>query len=226
MRAVRIVVAVVAAAFVVTVILLEVLALPLVARSARAAVERCAPITELEVTSVRRPVTVGIVRGEVRDVRLRVEGLQLGALRVRTMEAHLPQVDLGWGTRQPDTVVTADVTVTEDDLTDYLVAAGPAFADPQLEVTPAGLRVSDARAPFGLELAPHVVDGGIRLIPTAGDPWLWSSLGLDLEVVVPDPFEVRSLTTGDGRAHLTARATVATGDGGEHVCPDLTGFDP
>lgn len=226
MRAMRIVVAVLAATFVVAVILLEVLALPLVARSARATVERCASIADLEAISVRRPAILGAVRGEVRDVRLRLEGLQLGALEVQTVEAHLPRVDLGWGTRQPDTVVTADVTVTEDALTAYLVAAGPGFADPELEVTPGGLRVGDTRVPFGLELAPRVIDGGIRLVPTAGDPRLWSSLGLELDLVVPDPIEVRSLTTGDGWVRLTARATVATGDDGEHLCPDLAGFDP
>lgn len=226
MRTMRIVAGVLAAAFVIGVIVLEVLALPLATRSTRAAVERCAPVAEVEVTTLRRPASLGVARGEVRDLEVRVEGLQLGALEVQAVDARLPQVDLGWGGRRPDTTVTAEVTVTAAALTDYLVAAGPDLADPRLEVTSAGLRVGDTRVPFALELTPQVVDGDIRLVPTAGDPWLWSSLGLELDVAVPDPIEVRTLTTEDGQVHLTVRATVATGGDGRFACPDLVGFAP
>lgn len=226
MRTIRIVAGVLAAAFVIGVIVLEVLALPLATRSTRAAVERCAPVDAVAVTAIDRPATLGFARGELRDVTVRVDGLQLGALEVQAVDAHLPRVDLGHGTRPPDTTVTAEVTVTAAALTDYLVAAGPGFATPRLEVTPEGLRVGDGRVPFALELTPQVVDGDIRLVPTAGDPWLWSSLGLELDVAVPEPIEVRTLTTGDGQVHLTARATVATDGGGGYACPDLAGFVP
>lgn len=226
MRAMRIVAGALAAAFVIGIIVLEVLALPLATRATRAAVEHCVPVDAVEVTALRRPATIGFARGELHDLKIRVVGVQLGALEVQTVDAHLGRLDLGDGARGAATTVTAEVTVTEAALTDYLVAVGPELAAPRLQLTPDGVRVGDTRVPFTVELAPRLVDGGIRLVPTSGDPWVWTSLGLELDVAVPDRIEVQTLTIHDGSVELTARVTVGRGGDGSYACPGPLGATP
>ncbi len=226
MRIARILVGTVAAGLVLAVVLLELLAPTIATRTARATVERCVPVQELEVTSLARPAVLGFLRGEVRDVRVSAAGVEVGALTVDTVAARLPAVSLGWGTAERPTTVVADVTLTEQSLTDYLDAVAPEFADPMLTITPTGLDVGDTRVPFTLELRATLVDGAVVLVPTAGDPRLWSSLGLELEVDVPDPIELLALRTGDGRLDLTARVVLEPGADREPVCPDLSVFEP
>lgn len=226
MRIVRILVGAVAASLVLGVILLELFAPTIATRTARATVERCIPVQELEVTSIARPATLGFLRGEVRDVRVSAAGVQVGALTVDTVAARLPTVSLGWGTAEGPTTVVADVTLTQEDLTDYLDAVAPEFADPELVITPAGLDVGDTRVPFTLELQATLVDGDVVLVPTAGDPRLWSSLGLELDVEVPDPIELLALQAGDGQLELTARVLLEPGAEQQPVCPDLSVFQP
>lgn len=226
MRIVRVLVGTVAAGLVLGVILLEVFALTIATRTARASVERCVPVQELEVTSIARPATLGFLQGEVRDVRVAAAGIQVGAVTIDTVAARLPTVSLGWGTAQRPTTVVADVTLTQEALTDYLDAVAPEFADPMLTITPAGLDVGDTRVPFALELRATLVDGDVVLVPTAGDPRLWSSLGLDLEVEVPEPIELLALRTADGQMELTARVELEPGADRQPVCPDLSRFEP
>lgn len=226
MRIARILVGVVAAGLVLAVILLELLAPTIATRTARATVERCVPVQEFEVTSIARPAVLGFLRGEVRDVRVSAAGVEVGALTVDTVAASLPAVSLGWGTAERPTPVVADVTLTEQSLTDYLDAVAPEFADPMLTITPAGLGVGDTRVPFTLELRATLVDGDVVLVPTAGDPRLWSSLGLELEVDVPEPIELLALQTGDGQLDLTVRVVLEPGVDREPVCPDLSVFEP
>ncbi len=226
MRIARILVGTVAAGLVLAVVLLELLAPTIATRTARATVERCVPVQELEVTSLARPAVLGFLRGEVRDVRVSAAGVEVGALTVDTVAARLPAVSLGWGTAERPTTVVADVTLTEQSLTDYLDAVAPEFADPMLTITPTGLDVGDTRVPFTLELRATLVDGAVVLVPTAGDPRLWSSLGLELEVDVPDPIELLALRAGDGRLDLTARVVLEPGADREPVCPDLSVFEP
>ncbi len=226
MRIVRILVGSVAAGLVLGVILLEVFALTIMTRTARASVERCVPVQELEVTSIARPATLGFLQGEVRDVRVAAAGVQVGAVTIDTVAARLPAVPLGWGTAERPTTVVADVTLTQEALTDYLDTVAPDFADPMLTITPAGLGVGDTRVPFTLELRPTLVDGDVVLVPMAGDPWRWSSLGLELEVEVPDPIELLALRTADGQVELTARAELQRGADRQPACPDLSGFEP
>ncbi|TVR36993.1 MAG: DUF2993 domain-containing protein [Nitriliruptor sp.] len=226
MRIARILVGTVAAGLVLAVVLVELLAPTIATRTARATVERCVPVQELEVTSLARPAVLGFLRGEVRDVRVSAAGVEVGALTVDTVAARLPAVSLGWGTAERPTTVVADVTLTEQSLTDYLDAVAPEFADPMLTITPTGLDVGDTRVPFTLELRATLVDGAVVLVPTAGDPRLWSSLGLELEVDVPDPIELLALRTGDGRLDLTARVVLEPGADREPVCPDLSVFEP
>ena len=226
MRIVRILVGTVAASLVVAVILLELFAPAIATRNARATVERCVPVQELEVTSIARPAVLGFLRGELRDVRVSAAGVEVGALTVDTVAARLPAVPLGWGTAERPTTVVADVSLTEEALTNYLDAVAPEFADPRLTITPTGLAVGDTRVPFTLELRATLVDGDVVLVPTAGDPRLWSSLGLELDVEVPDPIELLALQTGDGRLELTARMVLEPGVERQPVCPDLSVFEP
>jgi len=226
MRIVRILVGVIAASLVLGVIVLELFAPTIATRAARATVERCVPVRELEVTSIARPAVLGFIRGEVRDVHVSAADVQVGALTLDTVDARLPAIALGWGPADRPTSVAADVTLTQQDLTDYLDAVAPEFADPMLTITPSGLDVGDTRVPFTLELRAILVDGDVQLVPTAGDPRLWSSLGLELEVEVPDPIELLALQTGDGQVELTARVVLEPGVEGQPVCPDLRVFEP
>jgi hypothetical protein len=226
MRIVRILVGTVAAILVLGVILLELFAPMIATRTARATVERCAPVQELEVTSIARPAVLGLLRGEVRDVRVSAGGVQVGVLTVDEVDARLPVVALGWGPADRSTTVVADVTLSEEALTDYLDAVAPEVADPMLTITPGGLDVGDTRVPFTLELQATLVDGDVRLVPTAGDPRLWSSLGLELDVEVPDPIELLALQADDGRLELTVRMVLEPGVERGPVCPDLSVFEP
>ncbi|MCA1782102.1 MAG: DUF2993 domain-containing protein [Intrasporangiaceae bacterium] len=222
----RILVGAIAASLVLGVIVLELFAPTIATRTARATVERCVPVRELEVTSIARPAVLGFIRGEVRDVRVSAADVQVGALMVATVAARLPAVSLGWGTADGSTTVVADVTLTQEDLTDYLDAVAPEFADPRLTITPDGLDVGDTRVPFTLELRAILVDGDVQLVPAAGDPRLWSSLGLELDVEVPDPIELLALRSVEGQMELTARAVLEPGAERQPMCPDLSGFEP
>lgn len=226
MRIVRILVGAIAASLVLGVIVLELFAPTIATRTARATVERCVPVRELEVTSIARPAVLGFIRGEVRDVRVSAADVQVGALMVDTVAARLPAVPLGWGPVDGPTTVVADVTLTQEALTDYLDAVAPEFADPRLTITPSGLDVGDTRVPFTLELRATLVDGDVQLVPTAGDPRLWSSLGLELDVEVPDPIELLALRSVEGQVELTARAVLEPGGERQAVCPDLSAFEP
>ncbi len=236
MRVLRILVGTVAAVLVVTALTVELSALALATRAVRATVERCAPVDELEVTSVDRPAIAGFIGGELQDVRVRASGLQLGRLDVALVDARLPAVPVGWSRAERPLTAVADVTVTEESLTSYLDAVAPEIAEPVLSISPQGLDVGDVRVPFTLQVRPGLVDGDIHLVPTAGDPRLWSSLGLELVLDIPEPVELLDLRVGDGQVEATARVRFqpAGSRGQAHAaesgrgaqCPDLEEFTP
>lgn len=200
----------------------ELLATTVATRSARDAIERCAEVEDVEVTSIGRPAVLGIVRGEVRDVRLRAEGITAGDLRVERVDARIPAAPVGFGTGPETVTVIAEVTLTEGDLERYLVARSPDLASPTLQVTADGIRVGDERVPFTLEAAVGITaEGDLRLVPTLGDPRLWSSLGLDLEIEVPREITLLGLDLREGHVVVTGRAEVHTGVDGEPNCPDV-----
>jgi hypothetical protein len=200
----------------------ELAATSLASRAARTAVERCAEVDDIEVISLGRPALLGIARGEAREVRLTATGIVAGDLRVERVDARIPAAPVGIGPGPEVITVIADVAMTERDLERYLVARSPDLAAPTLQVTPDGIRVGDERVPFTLEAAVGITaEGDLRLVPTLGDPRLWSSLGLDLEIEVPRQLTLLGLDLRDGIVIVTGRAEVHTGVDGDPSCPDI-----
>ncbi len=203
-------------------VIVEALALRLATDAARSAVEHCVSVEDIEVTSVSRPAVLGLLQGEVRDVRVRAEGIRAGDLRIASVSARLPVAPAGWGNPPETLLVVADVTIEEADLERYLVAASPELATPTLEIVPDGLRIGDQRVPFDLELLLTIgPEGGLQLVPTLGDPRLWSSLGLELDVDVPPELELIGLDLRDGSLVVSGRVEVATGVDRRPACPDI-----
>jgi hypothetical protein len=200
----------------------ELAATSLATRAVRSAVERCVEVEDIEVTSLGRPAVLGIARGEVRDVRLTATGLVAGELRVERIDARIPAAPVGIGSGPETITIVADVEMVEADLERYLVARSPALAAPTLQVTPDGIRVGDERVPFTLEAAVGITaEGDLRLVPTLGDPRLWSSLGLDLEIEVPRDITLMGLDLGEGSLVVTGRTEVHAEVDGDPGCPDV-----
>jgi hypothetical protein len=213
---------VIAILLVVVVLGAELAAAPVTARAARTAVERCVEVDELEVTSVARPAVVGLLQGELRDVRIRMSGLQAGDLRIDRVDARLPAAPVGLGTGPQDVVVVANVRIVEEDLERYLAARAPALASPTLAITPDGVEIGDERVPFTFDAAVTLdEDGDLRVVPQLGDPRLWSSLGLELELTVPPDIRLTSLDFADGEVVLSGRADIRAGVEGEPACPEV-----
>jgi len=222
MRIASAVLATIALLAVVGLLAIELLAPRLATQAARSAVERCVEVDDLEVTSLARPAVLGLLQGEVRDVRVQASGIRAGDLRIDAVTARLPVAPAGWGTPPEIITVVAEVVVLEGDLERYLAATAPDLASPTLEITPDGVRVGDDRVPFTLELLVTVgPEGGLQFVPTLGDPRLWSSLGLELDVDVPPDLDLLGLELGDGEVRLTGRVEVAAGVDREPRCPDI-----
>ncbi len=222
MRLASIVAGVVAVLAVVALLAVELSATALATRAARQAVERCVEVEELEVTSLARPAVLALLRGEARDVRVRATGVQAGDLRIEAVAARVPVAPAGWGGAPETVTVVADVVVTETDLERYLVARSPELASPTLAITPDGLQVGDERVPFTLELLVVRPDERhLRLVPTLGDPRLWASLGLELDLEVPSDLALLAVELGDGRLTVTGRVELPAGVDRQPTCPDI-----
>jgi hypothetical protein len=206
----RIVAGLAAVLVVVGVLGLELAATSLVSRSVRSAVEERVEVDELEVTSVSRPAVLGFLQGEVRDVHITASGVRVGDdLRIDRVDARLPSAPVGVGPVPESLLVIGDVRIVEDDLESYLVARAPDLARPTLAITPDGLEIGDERVPFGLEAIVVIgATGDLRLIPTLGDPRLWSSLGLELQVEVPREIQILAVRFGDGDVVVSGRAEI------------------
>lgn len=222
MRVTGIVAAVVAVLLVVGLLGLELAATSLATRSARTAVERCVEVEDLEVTALGRPAVVGLIRGEIRDVRITARGLTAGDLRLERVDARLPVAPTREGAGPETLTVVADVTIADDDLEHYLAVRAPELAAPTLRILPGELEIGDERVPFTLGAEVGIdAEGDLRLVPTLGDPRLWSSLGLELTFGMPRDVELLAIDLHDGEVVVSARVQVhAQADGGP-TCPDI-----
>lgn len=222
MRVASVLLAAIAVLVVVGLLTVELLAPRLATQAARTAVERCVEVDDLEVTSLARPAVLGLLRGEVRDVRVEAAGIRAGDLRIEAVTARLPVAPTGWGTPPETLTVVAETLILDGDLERYLAEGAPDLASPTLEITPDGVRIGDERVPFTLELLVTVgPEGGLQLVPTLGDPRLWSSLGLELDVDVPPELDLLGLELRDGEVVVTGRLEVAAGVDREPRCPDI-----
>ncbi len=222
MRLTGIIAGVVAIVAVVALLGLELAATSMATRSARDAIERCADVEDVEVTSIARPAVVGFLRGEVRDVRLTATGVQAGDLRIDRVDARLPVAPAGFGSGPETLTVVADARILEGDLERYLVARAPELASPTLRVTRDELQIGDQRVPFTFGAVVRIDGAGdLQLVPTLGDPRLWSSLGLELEIEVPRELELLSIDLQDGAVLVTARAEIHQDAESQATCPDV-----
>ncbi len=212
----------VAVLIVIAVLGTELAATSVATRAVRDAVERCAEVDEVEVTSIGRPAVVGLLTGSVRDLRIRLDGVRAGDLRIAQVDARIPEAPAGLGSG-PETVrVVAELRVEEADLERYLAASAPDLASPTLAITPDGLEIGDERVPFTLGAQVTIAeDGDLRLVPTLGDPRLWSSLGLELDLDVPDAVQLTGLELRDGDLVLAGFVEVTADVGGDLSCPDV-----
>lgn len=196
-------------AILVVVVLLggELAATSLATRAARDAVEEYADVQQLEVTSLARPASLGVLQGEARDVRVTATGVRVGDLRIDRVDARIPVASVGFGAEPETLTVVGDARVLEEDLERYLVARAPDLAAPTFAVTEDGVEIGDERVPFTLGAAVRIDgDGNLVLLPTIGDPRLWSSLGLELELEVPRELELQALDLQNGAVVVSARA--------------------
>ncbi|GEM_PF-1660670 len=222
MRTAGIVTGVIAVLFVLGLLAVELAATSLASSAARSEVERCVEVEQVEVTSLGRPAVLGLLRGEVRDVRITAIGIEAGDLRIDRVDARLPVAPVGLGDPPETLTVVADIRIVEEDLERYLVARAPELAAPTLAVTPEGLEIGDERVPFTLGANVLITeDGDVRLVPTIGDPRLWSSLGLELVLEVPRDVALLGLELSEGELVLSTRTQVHAGVDGELTCPDV-----
>lgn len=227
MRLTGIIAGVIAIVAVVALLGVELAATSMASRSVRSAVECCAEVQDLEVTSIARPAVLGFLRGEVRDVRVTATGVRVGDLRVDRVDARLPVAPAGFGSGSEPLTVVADARILERDLERYLVARAPDLASPTLRVTPGELQIGDQRVPFTFGAIVRIDgDGDLQLVPTIGDPRLWSSLGLELQIEVPRDLELRSIDLLDGVVVVTARAEVEGDAASPANCPDVALLGP
>lgn len=193
-------------------------ALPSIAtRTAREAVERCYQVDHLEVTDLGRPAVFGLVAGTMRDVELEVTGLDLGDLRIAAIQAQIPKVGIREGAGPDVVTIELEARLEQTDLQRYLDAVAPDLASPTLAVTPQGVKIGDARLPATLDLVVTIERDVLTLTPRAGDPRLWTALGLELTLAVPEQLTLGELDLARGRMVLSGQLDLPTDDAGRNV---------
>lgn len=220
-RRAGIVAAVIAAVVLTLAIVVELAAVPVAQRVLDAELGRCLEYDEVEITSVGRPLTPGLVLGRVRDVEVEATGVVVRGLRVERAQVSLPLALAPWAPGAPDpppAVVTA--TVTDDDATTYVAEAlgdrVPLDLDPSV-------RFDDGQVGIGLGFVEVVAglrvdDRVVTLTPGGLPPAWWSTLGLDLELTLPEDLQVDRVTLAPGRATAELRVEVVAGVDGSSGC--------
>jgi hypothetical protein len=172
------------------------------------AAARAVPCAEqVAVTAVGRPATIGLLRGEIHDVRLELEGVDTATLRLDRVVVGAPSIRL-FGIDGEPTELDIAVTITAADLEWFVAERVPALLRPTLDVVPSGVVLSDERLPLALELAVSAVDGALRFTPRVDGADRWSGLGIDVVLALPRGLEVQSVTPRDGALVVEARASV------------------
>jgi hypothetical protein len=182
----------------------EVAARPLLT-SAATQVVPCAE--HVQVTAIRRPASLDLLRGEVRDVRLELDGVATSTLRLERVRVAVPRVPVL--AREVDPMqLDVDATISAADLEWFVAERAPELVRPTVAVVESGVVLSDERLPVAVELEVGVADGRLRLTPQVGDASLWSALGIELQLPMPDGLEVRSVVARAGALEVSATAFV------------------
>jgi hypothetical protein len=203
---------VIAAAGVVVVVLLvaEVAAVPIAERQLERTVRDQVEVETVELVGVARPVAPRLLVGRARDVEVVATGVRVGELRVAHVRVDAARVVLAWAPLQDaaaDAVVSFEAT--EADLEQALVATGPGWWEPDLQLTSDGARLGDRRLGVSVPLRIEVTDASVRISPDAGRPTWWETLGLVEEIGVPDGVRVTDLRVGPSRVTGTAAVTTS-----------------
>lgn len=198
----------------------ELAALPLATRLAGSALEGCLHYDDLEVEAIDRPVLPGLLVGRARDVELTATGVRSEEIRVERARLELPEVALPWAIRPPPrTEATLGLELAERDLQEFLAERIPLGLEPVLELTPGvaalGIEPLPARVPLQLE----VREGVLRVTPAGERAGWFESLGLDLELELPDDVELDRLEIRRGALTATLRVEVVPGTAGPAGCP-------
>jgi hypothetical protein len=155
----------------------------------------------------------------VRDVRVDIEGLAVGRLRVDDVRILVPEVAGIFTTPTVVGPLAVEIVVTDGDVAAWLREVAPAFARPTLRFDDGQVIVSDERVPFDLRIAVESTADGLRLVPAAGDRRLWTWLDLGLDVPVPDSLAISEVTIGGGEARVQGQAELEVDLDRRLVCP-------
>lgn len=214
MRALAIVVAVVLTAVLVAELGAEWIATRVVADRAAGRVV----FDELEVTSVGRPATPGLLLGRLHDVELVGRGIVVEDLRIDHASAAADEVFLPWGSGAGQPVeLTARLTIVEPDLRDALAERVPGPIDPVLELEPGAVALGIDPLPARLRAEVSVHDGRLRLVPAASVPAWFASLGLQLEFDLPDGLDVDHIEVEEGRMLVDLQLEIMLDGDGDGV---------
>jgi hypothetical protein len=209
-----------AALLLVLAVVAELAALPVASRMVSDALARCVPHEGAVVEEVRRPAVPRLLVGRARDVELVVSGGRFQDLRVEEAQVHLPEVVLPWAPRQPEVLppATMVLTTTEADLAAWLAERAPLGIAPAIELSPGVAALGIEGLPARIRLEAEVRDGTLRLAPAGRVPAWFASIGLDLEIDLPEDVRVASLAIGDGELATTVEVAVVPGLGADDDC--------
>lgn len=195
---------------VILLVVAELVAVPVAEWQLERTVRDHVEVETVELRDVARPVAPWLLVGRARDVEVLATGVRLGEVRVAHLRVDASRVVLSWAPMQ-DPGADAEVTfeATEADLEQALVATGPGWWEPQLELTSQGARLGDRRLGVSVPLRIEVTDTAVRIGPDAGRPAWWETLGLVEEIELPDGVRVTDLRVEPSRVRGTATVTSA-----------------
>lgn len=212
-----------AAATVVAVVLVaELVALPVATRVATDLAGRCLELDDVEVTAIDRPATLRLLTGRTTGVEVQAHGIRVDGLRIERADIQVAEVGLPWAVRDLDSIeVAARLVVVEDDLVSWLESLAPRGIRPAAELSPGLVSVGIEPLRARLDLEVEVVDGRLRLVPAGGLPAWFASLGIDLELELPDELQVEHVELEEGQVQAIVAVEQRLGDGGAGAagCP-------
>lgn len=198
-------------------LLVELAAVPIAERVLGSALGRCLPYEQVEITSVARPVTPGLLVGRARDVEVEATGLQVQGLRLEHTRLHLPLALAPYAPFAPEPPeATLEVTLRDTDLEDFLADQVPFGLQPSVRFRPGQLRVGVP--PVEVTAAVRVEDGVLTVAPGGLPPAWWTRLGLEAEVTLPEDLRVDRVELRSGQATATVRVDVVAGVDGSPGC--------
>jgi hypothetical protein len=213
-----------AALVVVVAVVVELAALPIATRLVGDALERCVAFDELEVEAIDRPVSPRLLVGRARGVELTATGLRLDEIRVERARLELPEIGLPWAFRPPPpTEATVEVELSEPDLQAFLAERTPFGLEPIVELTPGVAALGIEPLPARVRVEVEVRERVLRVTPLAEVPDWFGSLGLDLDLELPDDVELDRVDLRRDALLATLRVEVVAGTDGSAGCPGPLG---